>query len=89
MREVLEHADRVLIGGHRGSACRYPENSIEAMEHGLLSGADYLEIDIQLTRDGVPVVYHDTGPLCTDTFTSIRWTGCGRTVRASAPLRRP
>ena len=30
------------------------------MEHGLLSGADYLEIDIQLTRDGVPVVYHDT-----------------------------
>ena len=60
MRELLEHADRVLIGGHRGSACRYPENSIEAMEHGLLSGADYLEIDIQLTRDGVPVVYHDT-----------------------------
>ena len=48
MRELLEHADRVLIGGHRGSACRYPENSIEAMEHGLLSGADYLEIDIQL-----------------------------------------
>ena len=42
MRELLEHADRVLIGGHRGSACLYPENSIEAMEHGLLSGADYL-----------------------------------------------
>lgn len=60
MRELLEHADRVLIGGHRGCACRYPENSIEAMEHGLLSGADYLEIDIQLTKDGVPVVYHDT-----------------------------
>lgn len=60
MRELLERADRVLIGGHRGCACRYPENSIEAMEHGLLSGADYLEIDIQLTKDGVPVVYHDT-----------------------------
>lgn len=44
MRELLEHADRVLIGGHRGSACRYPENSIEAMEHGLLSGADYLKL---------------------------------------------
>lgn len=60
MRELLEHTDQVLIGGHRGCACRYPENSIEAMEHGLLSGADYLEIDIQLTKDGVPVVYHDT-----------------------------
>ena len=52
MRELLEHADRVLIGGHRGSACLYPENSIEAMEHGLLSGADYLEIDLSRYRSG-------------------------------------
>lgn len=60
MRELLEQAGRVLVGGHRGCVCRYPENSLDAMEHGLLSGADYLEIDIQLTRDRIPVVYHDT-----------------------------
>lgn len=55
----LEQADRVLIGGHRGCSCEYPENSIAAMAEGLRQGADYLEIDIQLTKDHVPVVYHD------------------------------
>ena len=49
-----------LIGGHRGCVCQYPENTIQAMEEGLRQGASYLEIDIQLTRDGIPVVYHDT-----------------------------
>lgn len=59
MKTLLEQADRVLIGGHRGCSCEYPENSIAAMEEGLRQGADYLEIDIQLTKDHVPVVYHD------------------------------
>lgn len=59
MRQLLEQKERLLIGGHRGCACRFPENSIEAMEEGLRRGADYLEIDIQLTKDGIPVVYHD------------------------------
>lgn len=59
MREILEQADRILIGGHRGCECGYPENSIAAMEEGIQRGADYLEIDIQLTRDKVPVVIHD------------------------------
>ena len=49
----------MLIGGHRGCTCQYPENSIAAMEEGLKQGADYLEIDIQLTKDCIPVVYHD------------------------------
>lgn len=60
MRELLNRTNRILIGGHRGCICRYPENSIAAMEHGLLMGADYLEIDIQLTKDGTAVVWHDT-----------------------------
>lgn len=60
MRELLRRADRLLVGGHRGCRCEYPENSIAAMEEGLRRGADYLEIDIQLTKDGIPVVFHDT-----------------------------
>lgn len=81
MRTLLEQADRLLIGGHRGCACQYPENSIQAMEEGLRQGADYLEIDIQLTRDGIPVVYHDvrlekktalTGYVHEHTFSSLR-----------------
>lgn len=60
MRKLLEHAGRLLIGGHRGCICDYPENSIRAMEEGVRRGADYLEIDVQLTRDGIPVIFHDT-----------------------------
>ena len=59
MRQFLKEADHILIGGHRGCSCEYPENSIAAMEEGLRQGADYLEIDIQLTKDKTPVVVHD------------------------------
>lgn len=59
MKSLLEKAEHTLIGGHRGCACEYPENSIKAMEEGLRRGADYLEIDVQMTKDGVPVIYHD------------------------------
>lgn len=56
----LESVKHILIGGHRGCACEYPENSIAAMEEGLRKKVDYLEIDVQLTKDGVPVIFHDT-----------------------------
>ena len=59
MKELLKNATRLLIGGHRGCQCEFPENSIRAMEEGLRRGADYLEIDIQLSKDLVPVVIHD------------------------------
>lgn len=36
-----------------------PENTLLAFDHGLLVGADGLEFDVQLSRDGVVVVYHD------------------------------
>ncbi|QTQ12840.1 glycerophosphodiester phosphodiesterase [Treponema parvum] len=64
MRELLEKhrasgSTRPLIGGHRGCECQWPENSIKAMEEGIRQGADYLEIDIQLTKDNIPIVFHD------------------------------
>lgn len=59
MRRLLMEAERVLVGGHRGCVCEQPENSIGAMEKGIKGGADYLEIDVQLTLDRVPVIYHD------------------------------
>ncbi len=60
MKKLLQKTDHILIGGHRGCECELPENSIAAMERGIKDGADYLEIDVQLTSDGVPVIYHDT-----------------------------
>ena len=58
--DFIKNSPKVLVGGHRGCICQYFENTIPAMEQALSNGADYLEIDIQITRDGKIVVYHDT-----------------------------
>jgi glycerophosphoryl diester phosphodiesterase len=47
------------IFAHRGDSFHAPENTIEAAERGLRAGADAWEFDVQLTRDGVPIVLHD------------------------------
>jgi glycerophosphoryl diester phosphodiesterase len=44
---------------HRGASWRCPENTLSAFDEGLAEGADGIELDLQLTRDGVPVVFHD------------------------------
>lgn len=44
---------------HRGGAALRPENTIAAFDHGLSFGADGLEFDVHLSRDGVVVVHHD------------------------------
>lgn len=44
---------------HRGASFDAPENSLEAFDLAIAQGATRLELDIQLTRDGVPVVNHD------------------------------
>jgi len=48
-----------IVIGHRGCAGRAPENTLLAFERGLAAGAAILESDVQLTRDGVPVLLHD------------------------------
>src|SRR5438128_577064 len=49
----------VLAIGHRGAAGHMPENTMPSFEKALELGADALEFDVALTRDGVPVVIHD------------------------------
>jgi len=44
---------------HRGASRDRPENTISAFDEALKQGADAIELDLQLSRDGVPVVYHD------------------------------
>ncbi len=44
---------------HRGGAALRPENTVAAFDHGLALGADGLELDVHLSRDGVVVVHHD------------------------------
>ena len=44
---------------HRGGAALRPENTIASFDYGLSLGADGLELDVHLSRDGVVVVHHD------------------------------
>lgn len=47
------------VSAHRGSSRKAPENTLYAFEAALDSGADYIELDIQLTKDDQLVVIHD------------------------------
>ena len=44
---------------HRGYASNFPENTLEGIEAAILAGACMVEIDIQCTADGIPVLIHD------------------------------
>ena len=48
-----------LILGHRGASALAPENTIAAFRRSIEDGADGIEFDVRLTRDGVAVVIHD------------------------------
>src|SRR5262245_24457808 len=50
---------RFQIVGHRGAAAKAPENTAVSLEAGLAAGADAIEIDVGLTRDGRVVLLHD------------------------------
>jgi glycerophosphoryl diester phosphodiesterase len=50
---------RVLVIGHRGAEALAPENTWPSFQAGYEAGADLLELDVQLTRDGEAIVFHD------------------------------
>jgi glycerophosphoryl diester phosphodiesterase len=49
----------ILVIGHRGAAGLAPENTLAAFRTAFDQGVDAVEMDVQLTRDGKLVVYHD------------------------------
>jgi glycerophosphoryl diester phosphodiesterase len=48
-----------LFAAHRGGAALWPENSLDAFRNALALGADFLELDVHLSRDGEVMVIHD------------------------------
>lgn len=44
---------------HRGYMQAFPENTLAALRAALEAGGRYVEFDVQVSRDGVPMVYHD------------------------------
>lgn len=50
---------RPLVVGHRGAQADAPMNTLAAFELALDQGADGIEFDVQLSKDGHPVILHD------------------------------
>ena len=48
-----------ILIGHRGEPTSYPENSLAGFEAVLKAGAAYIETDVQISADGIPVLCHD------------------------------
>ncbi len=57
MRE--EYYARPLVFGHRGASADAPENTLAAFELAADMGADGVELDVQLSKDGEAVICHD------------------------------
>ncbi|MHA6206194.1 glycerophosphodiester phosphodiesterase [Dyella soli] len=52
-------AARVLVIGHRGASAQRPEHTLASYAKAIADGADYIEPDLVMTRDGVPVARHE------------------------------
>ncbi|WP_248930230.1 glycerophosphodiester phosphodiesterase [Paenibacillus hamazuiensis] len=59
MRKILDPSKGTYIGGHRGAARYYPENTMLSFEKALEMGADLIELDVHLSKDGIPVIIHN------------------------------
>src|ERR1700704_576148 len=87
VRHPFFASSRPLVFAHRGGSALAPENTIEAFDNGLALGADGLELDVHLSRDGAVVVHHDR---TLDRTTTLRGPIADRTAdelrRAGIPM---
>ncbi len=74
------------IIGHRGAAGYAPENTIEAIHTAADMGIKWVELDVKLTKDEVPIIFHDdsldrttntTGKIADLTYKEIKELDCG------------
>lgn len=49
----------VLVAAHRAAHKKYPENSLKAINEAIRLGVDIIEIDVKVSKDGVPFLMHD------------------------------
>ncbi len=59
MRHPFFASTRPLVFAHRGGAALARENTLDAFEHAVALGADGVELDVRVSRDGRVVVHHD------------------------------
>ncbi|WP_259126153.1 glycerophosphodiester phosphodiesterase [Leucobacter aridicollis] len=83
---ALSRVEEFGIISHRGAAALAPENTLAAMRIAFDQGVDFVEADLHLTADGVPVLMHDptvdrtttgTGPVANLTLAQIQGLDAG------------
>ncbi|MBL3699178.1 glycerophosphodiester phosphodiesterase [Leucobacter luti] len=83
---ALQRTEAVGIVSHRGAAALAPENTLAAMRIAIDQGVEFIEADVHLTADGVPVLLHDptldrtttgTGPVAALTLAELRQLDAG------------
>jgi glycerophosphoryl diester phosphodiesterase len=57
--QAVDLPDLASVIGHRGAAARAPENTLAGLRRAHQLGARWVEFDVMLTADGVPVLIHD------------------------------
>ncbi len=101
MSHVAPSSDPPLVIGHRGASGHAPEHTLAAYQMAVQMGADVLEPDLQMTRDGVLVAFHDdtldrtargpaeycTGPVRDRTLAEIRQCEVGSWFNERHPER--
>ncbi|MEN8248703.1 MAG: glycerophosphodiester phosphodiesterase family protein [Bacteroidota bacterium] len=80
-QELESTITKPKVVAHRGFSGYTPENTIPAIKKALELGVDIIEIDVHLSKDGIPVILHDfdldrttnaTGPVINYTFEELR-----------------
>ena len=73
--------NKFVIYAHRGASEYYPENTLSSFAAGVDMGADGIETDVQISKDGVLMIYHDDfmkdktgfeGSICDYTYEELR-----------------
>ncbi|MFS0821515.1 glycerophosphodiester phosphodiesterase [Bacillus sp. 1P02SD] len=59
IKRIFQGSQINYIGAHRGASAYCPENTMSAFKKAYELKADMLELDVQLTKDGEVIVYHD------------------------------
>lgn len=56
---IHHNDDGFVVIAHRGASAYYPENTMAAFKGAIEMNAEMIELDVMMTKDGVPVVFHD------------------------------
>jgi glycerophosphoryl diester phosphodiesterase len=69
-----------ILIGHRGAAAYAPENTLESIRTAADMGVEWVELDVKLTKDQIPIIFHDeeldrttngSGPVMNHTYEEI------------------